>query len=358
ALGQGLPTEYPHPDWLGTSRLASDALNRSVTHDVAFAPFGEQYVSTSLFDSTFTGVAPHDKAPDLYDFAAREYHPTQGRWISPDPAGLAAVDITNPQTLNRYAYVRNNPLALIDPSGLYPACGPGVPLPCTDTSTAVAPGGSDSFLYQIYFAWYYGYGNRPNSGGGGPGTGGGPGGKGVGEQPSSPNNRCKQPTKVQGAVIPVQAATARFLNMTVLTGLGISGGAGFGKGLGLYGSGSVQIAVSPSGAAAYVITHALPAAITGAGSTYVWLTPSTKGAGFLGGSQFGLSNASDPSQLEGPGIDASASLAAGIGIGADASLSIGGGFPYQVNFTLGGGLGGRAGAGAATNTIVVPICHN
>ncbi|MGC2112264.1 MAG: hypothetical protein WA655_22285, partial [Candidatus Korobacteraceae bacterium] len=41
----------------------------------------------------------------------------------PDPAGLAAVDITNPQTWNRYAYVANNPLNTVDPLGLY-LCDP------------------------------------------------------------------------------------------------------------------------------------------------------------------------------------------------------------------------------------------
>ncbi len=41
----------------------------------------------------------------------------------PDPAGLAAVDITNPQTWNRYAYLANNPLNAIDPKGLYCAVG-------------------------------------------------------------------------------------------------------------------------------------------------------------------------------------------------------------------------------------------
>jgi hypothetical protein len=47
---------------------------------------------------------------------------TQGRWPSPDPAALAAVDFSDPQSLNRYAYVSNDPLALVDPLGLYTAC--------------------------------------------------------------------------------------------------------------------------------------------------------------------------------------------------------------------------------------------
>jgi RHS repeat-associated protein len=60
----------------------------------------------------------------LIDFTFRRYSPTQGRWISPDPAGLAAVDPTNPQTWNRYAYVMNQPLRFTDPLGLW-AGGPG-----------------------------------------------------------------------------------------------------------------------------------------------------------------------------------------------------------------------------------------
>ena len=42
-----------------------------------------------------------------------------GRWPSPDPLGG---DVSNPQSLNRYAYVLNDPGALTDPSGLL-ICG-------------------------------------------------------------------------------------------------------------------------------------------------------------------------------------------------------------------------------------------
>jgi len=45
----------------------------------------------------------------------RHYRSNLGRWMTPDPV---AGDITNPQSLNRYAYVLNNPLNLIDPLGL------------------------------------------------------------------------------------------------------------------------------------------------------------------------------------------------------------------------------------------------
>jgi hypothetical protein len=44
---------------------------------------------------------------------------TPGRWIQPDPAGLAAANPGNPQTWNRYAYVANNPAGAVDPLGLW-----------------------------------------------------------------------------------------------------------------------------------------------------------------------------------------------------------------------------------------------
>jgi RHS repeat-associated protein len=97
--------------------------------DTAYAPFGEPYAQAGTTDLSFTGQNQDTVVGNLtgpYDFPAREYGP-QGRWLSPDAAGLAAVDPTNPQSLNRYAYVFNNPLNLIDPMGFdgcYPVYSP------------------------------------------------------------------------------------------------------------------------------------------------------------------------------------------------------------------------------------------
>ncbi|MHB8525864.1 MAG: RHS repeat-associated core domain-containing protein [Candidatus Acidiferrales bacterium] len=57
-----------------------------------------------------------DQETGLYYAMARYYNPRLGRFMTPDPL---MGDIRNPQTLNRYAYVANNPLNLIDPSGLH-----------------------------------------------------------------------------------------------------------------------------------------------------------------------------------------------------------------------------------------------
>ena len=50
----------------------------------------------------------------LYDYGARYYHPALGRFISADTLVPSPGD---PQNLNRYSYVRNNPLKYTDPSG-------------------------------------------------------------------------------------------------------------------------------------------------------------------------------------------------------------------------------------------------
>lgn len=111
---------YRHADHLGSSRFASTP-TRTLYSDTAYSPFGEIYAGTGAIDPSFTGQN-QDTTSGLYDFLYRENDPYQSRWSSPDPAGLAAVSLTDPQTLNRYAYVRNSPLELTDPLGLQPQC--------------------------------------------------------------------------------------------------------------------------------------------------------------------------------------------------------------------------------------------
>ncbi|MGD0500206.1 MAG: RHS repeat-associated core domain-containing protein [Bryobacteraceae bacterium] len=53
-------------------------------------------------------------------FGARYFSGAQGRFTSPDPL-LASARLEDPQTWNRYAYARNNPLRFTDPEGLYPS---------------------------------------------------------------------------------------------------------------------------------------------------------------------------------------------------------------------------------------------
>jgi RHS repeat-associated protein len=114
----GTTTYFPHVDWLGTKRAVTN-LSGTRTDTCASLPFGDALscTGTDNFPTHFTGQV-HDNESNLDHFLFRQYTSTQGRWMHPDPAGLAAVDPGNPQTWNRYAYVNNNPLSYIDPFGL------------------------------------------------------------------------------------------------------------------------------------------------------------------------------------------------------------------------------------------------
>lgn len=111
---------YAHPDYLGNIRLASTPA-RVKYFDTAYAPFGETYTSSGTLDPAYTGQMDdtghrQDTAGGLYDFPIREYS-TQGRWPNPDPLGKSSTCPKDPQTQNRYAYVRNNPMTYTDPTG-------------------------------------------------------------------------------------------------------------------------------------------------------------------------------------------------------------------------------------------------
>jgi RHS repeat-associated protein len=116
AVYGGALVNYRHSDHLGSSRFVSTS-NRTMYYDSAYAPFGEPYAQTGSTDLSFTGQN-QDTVSNLYDFPAREYG-IQGRWASPDPAGLSAVSLENPQSWNRFSYVANDPLSYVDPFGLY-----------------------------------------------------------------------------------------------------------------------------------------------------------------------------------------------------------------------------------------------
>jgi RHS repeat-associated protein len=115
-----------HTDWLGSSRLATTWAH-AVYSKEAYAPFGEtynEYPSTPSVphDRSFTGqdqdTVTGPNAQGIYDFLFRKFDPAAGRWLSPDPLGWGAVTPEYPQSLNRYAYVENNPLSLTDAGGL------------------------------------------------------------------------------------------------------------------------------------------------------------------------------------------------------------------------------------------------
>lgn len=113
-------------DQLGTPRMILDqtgSLANMTRHD--YLPFGEELIAPISGRSAaqgytgdgvrqqFTGQE-RDIETSLDFFASRYYSSTQGRFTSADSI-LGKTN--NPQSLNRYTYVINNPLRFIDPLG-------------------------------------------------------------------------------------------------------------------------------------------------------------------------------------------------------------------------------------------------
>ncbi|WP_329492987.1 RHS repeat-associated core domain-containing protein [Kitasatospora herbaricolor] len=95
--------------------LNTGAINRRPT-DPFGNPRGSQPAPGAwASDKGFVG-GTKDDTTQLTNLGARQYDPTTGRFINPDPI-LATGD---PQQWNAYAYSNNNPINLTDPSGLRP----------------------------------------------------------------------------------------------------------------------------------------------------------------------------------------------------------------------------------------------
>ena len=93
-------------------------LSQGVYSSMDYAPFGEQIEGGSGTTHKCTDLE-RDGESGLDHAWFRQYSSPQARWLSPDPAGLAAEDPASPQSWNRYAYVENEPTDFIDPSGLF-----------------------------------------------------------------------------------------------------------------------------------------------------------------------------------------------------------------------------------------------
>jgi len=87
-----------------------------------FKPFGGDYASVGTLQSWNVSYAGHRRHDDtgLYFMQARWMDPNAGTFLSIDPLVPNAYD---PQTVNPFAYARNNPINWIDPDG-QAACGP------------------------------------------------------------------------------------------------------------------------------------------------------------------------------------------------------------------------------------------
>jgi RHS repeat-associated protein len=105
-------------DHLGSTRAMTQA-NGTVCFTSEYYPYGQELNSNSSCSTNykFTGYERDSETNIDYAFA-RYYNPRMGRFMSGDPLGG---DASDPQSHNRYTYVRNNPINLTDPTGLLSA---------------------------------------------------------------------------------------------------------------------------------------------------------------------------------------------------------------------------------------------
>lgn len=131
----GETTNYYHADHLASARTMS-SVNGYPVWQATYLPYGYE-ISAQIGVNKFKFTDYQRDAESGLDYAkARYYNSTVGRFMSPDPAGLAAVNPMNPQTWNRYTYALNNPVTMIDPGGLCPDYdSPEFDATCVDIQT-------------------------------------------------------------------------------------------------------------------------------------------------------------------------------------------------------------------------------
>ncbi len=103
---------YYHNDHLGSHTLVTDS-SGSVVEETEYKPFGG-VLSGGEADFLYTGKELDDT--NLYYFGARYYNTEMRQFTQPD---TIIPDLYNPQSLNRYSYVLNNPYKYVDPTGHY-----------------------------------------------------------------------------------------------------------------------------------------------------------------------------------------------------------------------------------------------
>jgi RHS repeat-associated protein len=109
---------FYHPDHLGSTTLVTNETG-DVVEDISYLPFGDllrEMTGAEQQRFLYTGQE-YDRESELLYYGARYYKPEFRRFLQADPI---ISDVYNPQNLNRYSYVLNNPYKYVDESGEFP----------------------------------------------------------------------------------------------------------------------------------------------------------------------------------------------------------------------------------------------
>jgi RHS repeat-associated protein len=116
--GGGETTDFYHPDRLGTRLITNPSTGSSL--EQLTLPFGTGLENETTGSSNRRFTSYDRSSVTGLDYAQnRTYDSHQGRFTQVDPLGMGAATLDNPQTLNMYTYVGNDPVNRVDPSGLF-----------------------------------------------------------------------------------------------------------------------------------------------------------------------------------------------------------------------------------------------
>ncbi len=117
----GSSVHYYLSDHLGSTSMVVSSTG-TIEEESDYSPFGSQYLvsGSAVNHYKFTGKE-RDSESQMDYFGARYYSSPWGRFLTPDwsghPAAVPYANLSNPQTLNLYAYVENNPITGRDLDG-------------------------------------------------------------------------------------------------------------------------------------------------------------------------------------------------------------------------------------------------
>jgi RHS repeat-associated protein len=115
----GNTVSYYFSDHLKTASVITDSVG-NIKSELDYYPWGGglQFANADANHFKFTGKE-RDSETGLDYFGARYYSNGLGRFVTPDwsavPVPVPYADLTDPQSLNQYSYVRNIPTSKIDP---------------------------------------------------------------------------------------------------------------------------------------------------------------------------------------------------------------------------------------------------
>ncbi|HEX5081228.1 MAG TPA: RHS repeat-associated core domain-containing protein, partial [Blastocatellia bacterium] len=176
-------TRYYHQDRLST-RVITDG-SGVVKGTTDHLPFGEEIGFTN--ESEKHKFTTYERDGIGLDYAVNRHYASQlGRFNQADPLGMGASSLTDPQSLNMYSYVKNDPVNYVDPSGLL-----------------LAEGG-DCYMLINWTLWDNGsitinsvqvfcFGGGSSGGGSGGDQGGGGGGGGNNQNTNSDQKKKEKP---------------------------------------------------------------------------------------------------------------------------------------------------------------------